>query len=262
MAGVQPVMDQAARRVKTGLVSHQELMRTKNASWGRWVGGWPIFPNVDASNNPVATSIAAAMGPFTKGAVDLFALAVSSGSGAGAQVLNGGFPGQGQQPWNNFLGNNQRCFNTLYPEYGGIYIGNLWDMVSGQPAAQTPMSGFYASIIENSVAILQKNQDNEGFIPLIMFPAGVRMSKFASSTVDNALVTTEGFGSMDGRGMKKFRDDERWSKATQMGLQVTPSTALRAFIASLMWEYIPISGSLMAFTAHGVEIRKVRVGAS
>ena len=261
MARVQPLVDAAARRAATGARSHAELARTKNASWGRWVGGWPIFPQptVPGGTIPAPTPIATAIGNLIAGPVDLFAQAVTNVAGS-TNPFAGGFS-LGQQPWNNFLGQNQRVFNVLYPEMGGVYCGNLWDMVSGLPGAQAPMSGFYSSLIENCILILQKNQNNEAFMPWLMTPPGIRLDRRASSTVDNALVTTEGFGSLDGRGLKKFREDERWSGKTQLGLQLTPSAALKAFIASLTTEFIPASGSIIAFVGHGVEIRPVTVGA-
>ncbi len=251
-------VDKSDDHVAKAFRARKIMEERKSAQPGRWVGAWPIFPTFAAvpgtALSPQPTPISTALNQLIAGQVDVFQQAVSAQQNPVPGTPAAGFQ-QGQAPWNNFLGTNTKPMFVMFPNGGGFYIGNLWDMVSGQPGAQAPMSGFYSAMAENVVVTIQIGQQPTAYIPLICMPSGIRLDRRASSTIDNALVTTEGFGPLNAEGVREMPEDTCWDDRSQIQMIMKPTLSLQLMLASLTSEMIPICGTMIGWMGYGTELR-------
>lgn len=242
--------DPAAEGMAKALAQRELFKNTKDAVQTRWTGGWPILQALTAGALPqVATPIATALGLLINGTVDIFLQAINAQQNP--TPLTTGF-NTGQAPWNSFLGTNTRPFKVMRPKAGGIYIGNMWDMVSG---LTDPMTVFYSAMVECMQVEFKRGQQTEFYSTVLLTPPGVRMDRRLASTKDNITILTEGLGPMTPMGLRQFREGEVWDTETQLQMLLEPTKPLQIYLASLTTQLIPVTGSMIAWVGYGDELR-------
>ena len=105
------------------------------------------------------------------------------------------------------------------------------------------------------VVTIQIGQQPTAYIPLICMPSGIRLDRRASSTIDNALVTTEGFGPLNAEGVREMPEDTCWDDRSQIQMIMKPTLSLQLMLASLTSEMIPICGTMIGWMGYGTELR-------
>jgi hypothetical protein len=271
---VKTLPDHNAQHAATAIDQQKILDTRKNAQPGRWVAGWPIFPTWQSPGGgaapvPIATTLATALNPLTQGDVDLFQYAVNAQQNS-SNVTGG--PGGGfkigQAPWNNFLGTNTKPMFLMFPLGGGIYIGSLWDSVSGangtytDPITSNPinlMTSFYSALVECLLVTIQIGQQPTAYIPILSNPPGVRMDRRIATTADNTTLMTEGHGGLVPEGVREMPLTTYWDQQSQLQMVLTATTSLKFMIKQLTAQYLPTQGSEISWLGYGSEMRGVGV---
>lgn len=236
---VQPAPDTISPRIAQANQTNEFIDQYKNNTEGRWIVGQPIEGGI---------AIATALAELAAGQVDLFANAIKPDP-----TIFGSYA-PGQQPWNNILGKDGKPLKQIWPRAGGLFIGPMWDGVSGDPSV---MQYFLSSLIAGLLVTPQKGNNAQDYIPGMLFPSGIGFSRAVSSQVANQTIITENFGELSPVGLRAYKPNETWQMSDQLSLLLKPTKQLGTFLASLTTQLTPPGGTIIAWIGYGDEERKL-----
>jgi hypothetical protein len=175
------------------------------------------------------------LGLITQNGVDIFQASVTTSTTLNLK--------QGQNPYNNWLGNDSKPLNRFFPLAGGVYVGQMGD---------TATEDWGAVIAEHTQLIVsEKGGGNIVVQPTITVPSGLGLSKGVMDSSGLGPFFWSRSGPLDAANVFEFPDNTVFSmdKSYSAVLSATPAAATALAAAAGAF---PTQGAVIGVCMYGI----------